>query len=137
MELLFADVEVRYWLGTKHMPGVDNWSYRLSGHSFGVFAGAGYFDIGKDYEGRQGEFFNLSVDYLYAMRLGKKRRSRLEFSLGVGYIGSTARKYRVYDREGHAYKTGKKENVQWIGPTKATVSLVIPIVHKIRKEVVL
>lgn len=132
-ELLLGGAEARYWLGSRHTPGEDNWKYRLTGHSVGAYVYGGYFDIGKNFEGRQGEFFNIGLDYLYSINVGK--RLKIEFSVGVGFIHSSARKYKVYNEDGKAFRTGVTERVNWFGPTKATVSLVVPLYRKVRKEV--
>lgn len=135
-QLLMGGAEVRYWFGRRHTAGEDNWKYRLSGHSIGVYGFYGYYDIEHNYEGYQGHFYNVGVDYMFSTRIGRNRLWRLEFTLGVGYIHSGATKYRVYSDDGHAYRTGVKKNFNWFGPTKVGVSLVIPVYKKIRKEVV-
>ena len=35
--------------------------------------------------------------------------------------------YDVFEDGGKAYKTDYTKNFHWVGPTKATVSLVVPI----------
>lgn len=76
--------------------------------------------------GDQGEFVQVGVDYLYSLPVWKDRL-HLEFSLGLGYIYSHVKPYDVFEDGGKAYKTGYTENFHWLGPTKATVSLVVPI----------
>ena len=134
-ELLMGGADVHYWLGNKHSAGEDNWQYRLSGHAIGVYGYYGYYDIGYNYKGHQGEFYNVGLDYVYSMRFGYKKLFRLEFTVGVGYIHSGARKYRVYSEGGHAFRTGINKNFNWFGPTKVGISLVLPFYKKIRKEV--
>ena len=127
--------DVNCWLGNKHSAGEDNWQYRLSGHAIGVYGYYGYYDIGYNYKGHQGEFYNVGLDYVYSMRFGYKKLFRLEFTVGVGYIHSGARKYRVYSEGGHAFRTGINKNFNWFGPTKVGISFVLPFYKKIRKEV--
>ena len=134
-ELLMGGADVHYWLGSRHAEGEDNWKYRLSGHAVGVYGYYGYYDIGHDYKGHQGDFYNVGVDYVFSTRIGRTRLWRLEFTLGVGYIHSGATKYRVYTDGGHAFRTGINKNFNWFGPTKVGISLVIPLYKKIRKEV--
>ena len=55
----------------------------------------------------------------------------MELSLGVGYIHSKAREYNVFTAGGNAFRTGVVKNVNWIGPTKATISLVLPINRRV------
>ena len=134
-ELLMGGADVHCWLGNKHSAGEDNWQYRLSGHAIGVYGYYGYYDIGYNYKGHQGEFYNVGLDYVYSMRFGYKKLFRLEFTVGVGYIHSGARKYRVYSEGGHAFRTGINKNFNWFGPTKVGISFVLPFYKKIRKEV--
>ena len=133
-EMLFGGVDVRYWFGDRHSAGEENWQYRLFGHSIGLYGNGGYYDFGRDYSGWQGAFSNVGLDYQYSFRIGKKRDMRLEMSLGIGWIHSNAQKYKVYTEGGHAYRTGVRQSVNWFGPTKATVSLVIPIYKTVKKE---
>ena len=51
----------------------------------------------------------------------------LEFSLGIGYLYSFMKPYDVFEAGGKAFKTGYTKNFHWVGPTKATISLVVPI----------
>lgn len=111
----------RYWFG-KDRTRED----RLEGHSVGANIAAGYYDFEKDFVGDQGEFVQVGVDYLYSLPVWKDRL-HLEFSLGLGYIYSHVKPYDVFEDGGKAYKTGYTENFHWLGPTKATVSLVVPI----------
>ncbi|MGN1246455.1 MAG: DUF3575 domain-containing protein, partial [Muribaculaceae bacterium] len=133
-ELLMGGADVHYWLGSKHADGEDNWQYRLSGHAIGAYGYYGYYDIGHNYKGHQGEFYNVGLDYVYSIRIGHKKLWRLEFTVGVGYIHSGARKYRVYSEGGHAFRTGINKNFNWFGPTKVGISLVLPFYKKVRKE---
>lgn len=133
-ELLFANATLRYWLGKKHEPRKENWRYRLTGHALGLNLGWGYYDIGRDYTGHQGDFYHIGAEYSYAKALGRRKRVFLHFSLGMGYVHSIAEGYKVYEEGGHAFRSGRNKRVNWIGPTKAEVALVIPIYKKILKE---
>ena len=127
-QLLGWNMEGRYWFGKDR--GVED---RLEGHSVGLNLAAGYYDIERNYKGRQGEFASVGVDYLYALPVCKDRL-HLEFSLGLGYIYSYVRPYNVFVDGGLAYKTDYTERFSWFGPTKASVSLVVPIKFKRRGE---
>lgn len=125
-QLLGGSIEGRYWFG-KDRSELD----RLEGHSIGLSLAGGYYDIGRNYTGKQGEFSSVSVDYLYSLPVcGDK--IHLEFSIGLGYIYSFVKPYDVYEEGGKAYKTGYTERFHWLGPNKATVSLVVPIKAKRR-----
>lgn len=120
VEALALNLEGRYWLGKRSLEN------RLSGHSVGLFAMAGYYDFERNYKGLQGEFVLTGIDYLYALPLGK--HVRMEFSLGLGYFYSQAREYTVYTQGGKGYKEKDMAKIiQFWGPVKGNVSLVFPI----------
>ena len=106
---------------------------RLEGHSLGVNVSAGYYDIGMNFTGNQGEFVTAGVDYLYALPVCKDRL-HLEFNLGIGYIYSHVKPYDVFEEGGKAFKEGYIKKFHWVGPVKAGVSLVVPITVKNRSE---
>lgn len=121
-QALAWNLEGRYWFGKERK--VED---RLEGHSVGLFAMGGYYDLEKNFKGYQGTFYNVGVDYLYALPIFKDKM-HLEFSLGIGYfISPKAQPYDVFEPGGLAYKRGYKENIHWIGPNKAGISLVVPI----------
>lgn len=134
LQMLAGGIDARYWFGQRHTPERYNRQNRLWGHAVGAYAYAGYYDFEYDYEGHQGEFTNVGLDYMYSARMGKRHGLRMELSIGVGYIHSKAREYNVFMAGGNAFKTGNVKNVNWIGPTKATISLVIPINRKVTYE---
>lgn len=125
-EILAWDIEGRYWFG-KDREEED----RLEGHSVGAYASLGYYDFQMNYEGNQGEFIGAGVDYLYSIPICDDRL-HIEFSLGIGYVYTYMRPYKVYEDGGKGYRQGYTKEVHWFGPTKATVSLVIPIKGKRR-----
>lgn len=124
-QLLWGDVEGRYWLGERTR---DN---RLKGHFVGLYAGAGLYDFQwRSTDGYQGEFFIAAgLSYGYAMELAKSR-CRLEFEIGLGYLQSNYRHYfHITDPEGNETLIRDKVSGRfgYWGPTKAKVSLVVPI----------
>ena len=134
MQLLGGGIDVRYWMGKRHTPEIANRQNRLWGHAVGAYFYGGYYDFEYDYKGYQGEFSNIGLDYMYSARLGRRHGLRMELSLGIGYIHSKAREYNVFTAGGNAFRTGVVKNVNWIGPTKATISLVVPINRKVTYE---
>ncbi|MBQ6954177.1 MAG: DUF3575 domain-containing protein, partial [Bacteroidales bacterium] len=127
VEALGLNLEGRYWFRSHKVNGQRT---APTGHSVGLYAMAGYYDFERNYKGLQGEYATVGVDYLYAIPVFKKKL-RLELSLGVGYFYSLARNYEVYSQGGKGYKVkDMAKSIQYFGPTKATVSLVIPIYGK-------
>ena len=126
-EFLGWGIEGRYWFG-KNRTVLD----RLQGHSIGLYGYMGYYDFERNYHGHQGEFVNVGLDYTYAMAVGKKRAVHFELSLGVGYIYSSARKYTVIEPGSPLISDKRTKKVGFFGPTKANISLVVPIFQKVK-----
>ena len=126
-EFLGWGIEGRYWFG-KNRTQFD----RLQGHSVGVYGYVGYYDFERNFHGHQGEYVNVGVDYTYAMAVGKRKSLHLEFSLGLGYIYSKARKYTVIESQGPLISDKITKNIRFFGPTKANISLVVPIFQKVK-----
>ena len=125
-ELLAWGIEGRYWFG-RNRTVFD----RLQGHSIGLYGYVGYYDFERNYHGYQGEFANVGVDYTYAMAVGKRKAVHFEFSIGVGYIYSQARKYTVIEAGSPLISNKITKTVGFFGPTKANISLVVPIFKKV------
>ena len=121
VQALALGLEGRYWFGNRPL--------RLTGHSVGLFSYAGYYDLERDYSGYQGEFALAGIDYLYSHAF--RNGLRLELSIGAGYFFSIARLYNVYEEGGKGYKDkDMAKRVEFFGPLKAGVSLVVPIYLK-------
>lgn len=121
-ELLGFMLEGRYWFGRNRLP-----EDRLKGHSIGLYAAGGYYDFEKDYRGMQGEFVSAGVDYTFALPLGSRGSVHLEFMVAIGYIGSQGRTYDVFMEGGPLVPDQNIVKFNYVGPTKAAVSLVVPI----------
>lgn len=129
-ELLALDLELRYWFNNRKAPE----NSRLLGHSIGIYGATGYYDYQWDWSGHQGYFMNAGIDYLYSCPIAKGRM-HLEFELGFGYIYSRAQPYDCFKAGEKCYRrTGVKKYIHWVGPTRAQVSLVVPIYGR-KKEV--
>ena len=124
-EFLGWSVEGRYWFGRDRQP-----QDRLKGHSVGLYVGGGYFDFERNYRGMQGQFVSPGLDYTYAMPIGRKKRLNLEFTLAVGYIRSWGTTYNVYGDYGALYPDEGTVIWDYVGPTKAAVTLVVPFYRK-------
>ena len=126
-EILAWGIEARYWFG-RNRTVFD----RLQGHSLGLYGYMGYYDFEYNYQGYQGEYANIGLDYTYAMAVGKKKSVHFEFSLGVGYIYSQARKYTVIESGAPLISDKITKKIGYFGPTKANISLVVPIFQKVK-----
>lgn len=124
-ELLGWSVEGRYWFGQDRRP-----QDRLKGHSVGLSVAGGYYDFEKNYRGMQGEFVTPSLDYTYSMAIGRQKNLHLQFTLAVGYIRSWGRTYNVYGDHGELFPDEGTLIWDYVGPTKAAVTLVVPLYRK-------
>lgn len=128
-------LEGRYWFGKKHKPGEENRKYRLQGHSVGLFAMGGRYDLQHNYDGHQGEYILGGVDYLWATPIFKGKM-HLELCFGVGFFYTWARKYHVYEEGGKGYRDKNyRKTVSYFGPLRAGVNLVVPIKWTTKKKV--
>jgi len=117
--------EARWWFA--------NDGERLKGHFLGIYGESGKYDFGfRKSICCQGEFWSAGLSYGYAMPIGK--RLNLEFSLSAGYASipyqgyTPGEDYEILWRD--PQKTGR---IQYVGPTKAQVTLVVPITARFRK----
>lgn len=120
-------VEPRWWF--KRTDARDC----LSGHFLGVYGMASKYDFQWDTAAcYQGEYWSAGLSYGYAMPIA--RWLNLEFSLSVGFMQSDWRHYQPDSGYEHLYRdplrTGR---LSYFGPTKAKISLVIPISIKYGK----
>ena len=127
-ELLAWNIEGRYWFGRERTT-----SQRLQGHAVGIYGGAGYFDVERNFAGNQGEFANVGVDYTYALSTAKGRL-HFEFSLGVGYLYAKARPYYVPVPGGELLWNKEIRQIHYFGPTRLNVSIAVPIFVNHKKE---
>ena len=125
-EMLGWFIDGKYWItGDKYKWDVNS---KLKGHAVGLYAGLGYYDYQKITNGIQGEYVDFGVDYTFALPVAQDKL-RLEFNLGVGFIYTLYRPYYPSsDFEDLIKEPGVKyRTTNFIGPTRASVSLVYPI----------
>lgn len=130
-QTLAGFVDVKYWFpGNKY-----KWTFtdKLQGHAVGAYAGLGLYDYQLDLKGLQGEFVDFGVDYTYAKPL-LDGKLRIDFNIGIGFIRTWYRPYYMSSDYSDLIKEpGIKYNTTNVfGPTKASISLVVPIVVNTR-----
>ena len=132
-EMLGWFIDAKYWFPGKN----STWAptSKLKGHAVGVYAGIGYYDYQKRTNGAQGEYLDLGIDYTYALPIANDQL-RLEFNVGLGYIYTLYRPYYPSsDYEDLIKEPGiKYRSTNFIGPTRASVSLVYPITVPTKKN---
>lgn len=128
-QLLAADLELRYWFKGGMKSEID----LLTRHAVGIYGATGYYDFERSGFGHQGEFINIGVEYVYGLPLFHNRM-HLEFELGLGFIYSVAQPYDCFVEGEKCYRRlGVKDYIRWWGPTRAQISIVVPIYGKIKK----
>lgn len=104
-----GEMSLRHYFGT-----------RYTGHHVGIYGQALSYDIELRHTGNLSDFScGAGVDYGYSLPVG--HRLSIDFSLGIGYFTG---EYKSYEPENGKFVWKKTSRRQWIGPTKAEVSLV-------------
>lgn len=112
-QMISGGIEGRYWLGNRQKRN------QLTGHFLGLYTEGGNYDFQFGGDGYRGKYYMASgLTYGYAKQLGK--HLSIEFSLGVGYLTTEYRRYTPYEDDLVGVKYGQ---FNWIGPTKAKISL--------------
>lgn len=135
VRFLSTGAEFRWWFAPQPRPKMSKRVKRdrFMGHHLGLYAMSGKWDFEW---GRnicyQGEFWSTGLSYGYAMPIGK--RLNLEFSLSLGYASIPYRHFTPTDDYSILLRDRDKVGTwHYFGPTKAEVSLVLPITIKTRK----
>ncbi len=118
-----GDVALRKWLGKAARRKA------LTGHHVGVYGQIFTYDFetgGRGYMGGKPggtlwDKMNYVVGAEYGYSLPIARRWNIDFTIGAGYWGGIYHEYLPQDGE-YVWQATKKR--QWIGPTKAEISLV-------------
>lgn len=120
-QLWTMGIEPRWWFKR------DEKKDYLSGHFLGVYGMSGKYDFQWDTKiCYQGEYWSAGLTYGYAMPVC--RWMNMEFSISAGYLHSDYRHYQPDSAYEHLYRDRfKVGKISWWGPTKAKISLVIPI----------
>lgn len=133
-EMLGWFIDTKYWFPGG---GRSTWlpDSKLKGHAVGVYAGVGYYDFQDRTRGAQGEYLDFGVDYTYALPIANDKL-RLEFNIGFGCIYTLYRPYYPSsDYEDLIKEPGIKfRSTNFIGPTRAGVSLSYPITVPTKKN---
>lgn len=109
-----GDAELRYWLGT------DVSSFLRKGHHIGVYGAFYRYDVELGKDGQMGDFnYGGGISYGYSAALN--RSLSLDMSIGIGYMGGKYKKYKYIEGR---YVWQSDEFRNYIGPTKAEVTLV-------------
>ncbi len=121
IQALAFRLDGRFWIGSV---GQDLKTTPMEGHSIGVSALCGKYDLEIAYEGNQGRLLGGDIDYSYCARLGRNGHWRMTFTVAGGFVYMENRPYSVYEPGGRPTMTSDfVENRTWIGPTRLEVCL--------------
>ena len=134
LRFLSVGGEARWWFLPKVHEATDRRIRRdkFTGHFLGVYSESGKYDFERQRDiCYQGEFWSAGLSYGYAMPIGK--RLNMEFSISAGYASIAYRGYTSSEDYEILWRDHDKVG-RWhyFGPTKAQVSLVIPITAKLK-----
>lgn len=128
-------VEGRFWFKPWKNVGTE----KLRGFFVGPYVMSAKYDFQWDKSvNYQGEMWSVGVSAGYSMPIGKRKRTNLEFSLSLGYMQSPYRHYLPTDDYSKLIHDPALDGTfynYFLYPTKAKVSLVVPINVPTRKEV--
>lgn len=138
MQVLSFGGEGRWWFSARERgkrvgvsEAADDRRDLLLGHYCGLYAHAGKFDVqaGRKVGCYQNYFKGVGLSYGYSLPLG--RRVNMEFSLSLGYMSLDYQHYiPSSDWSALIRDDSKAGRRHYFGPTKAKVSLVVPVVFK-------
>lgn len=116
-----AGVEVRRWFANKTGNPLNGWYAGIYG--FGGTYDIRLFTNSNDDKGYLSDFsYSAGISVGYAMPIAK--RWNIEFGIGAGYLGGKYKKYDVSDCIDHSFPWLSTHSRNYIGLTKAKVSLV-------------
>lgn len=128
-QLVLGTIGYRFWTGKLHDRRDGNPRYRLRGHSIGIVASGGVYDLERNWKGQQGRFAVLGVDYLYGLPLGRGR-AHLEFNAGIGYGINWYNDYIVRQEGGKLINDGGKRVRNLPFPVRLGISIAVPVFRK-------
>lgn len=134
-EIWEMGVEARYWFKPWKTYGTE----KLRGWFAGPYVMSAKYDFQLDTEvNYQGEMWSAGLTGGFAMPIGRRKRANLEFSLSLGYMKSPYRHYLPTDDYLKLIHDPSNDGTFYnifLYPTKAKVSLVLPISIPTWKEV--
>ncbi len=134
-EIWEMGVEARYWFKPWKTYGTE----KLRGWFAGPYVMSAKYDFQFDTEvNYQGEMWSAGLTGGFAMPIGRRKRANLEFSLSLGYMKSPYRHYLPTDDYLKLIHDPSNDGTFYnifLYPTKAKVSLVLPISIPTWKEV--
>ncbi len=120
VQVINGNLEGRYWWGDRELRPT------LSGWFTGVYSSIASYDVERHGSGYQGDsLFSVGLTGGYAHSINRQGDLRLEYSLGVGYVGTYYHHYHAeFCSNNHWHAVVEKSGLyRWFGPTRLKVSL--------------
>ena len=128
--------EARWWFKPAYRPATEKFKKRdrFVGQFFGIYCESGKWDFERKRDiCYQGEHWSAGISYGYSMPIS--RSLNLEFSLSCGYASIAYRGYTPSPDYSILWRDYSKiGRWHYFGPTKAQVTLEIPILIKTKKR---
>ena len=136
LQFLSFGGQAKWWFLPRVKPATEDRKQRdaLMGHFLGLYGwgGKGDLQLGRKVC-QQFDFWSAGLTYGYSMAVSKNLN--MEFSISVGYANILYQHYVPTDDFSILIKDNNLAGtLHYIGPTKAEISLVIPIRAKIKKK---
>lgn len=134
LRFLSIGTEARIWARFNPNAKIHAGRDKMTGHFFGIYAESGKWDFQwKRSICHQGEHWSTGLTYGYSMPIGKVMN--LEFSLSMGYASIPYRRFIPSDNYEILWREpGGEGRWHYFGPTKAQISLSLPIKITTRKK---
>lgn len=124
-EIIYGSVEIRRWLGQRHL------HHSLDGWHIGLGVGGGYGDLEWKSRGFQGEVASAYINIGWQRRFGRRKQWAFDAGIGLGYAYVPWRRYlgsslfpegheEVHDDHLMWRETGRNN---WIGTPHLNISL--------------
>lgn len=136
IRFLGVGAEARWWFKPEPREATEKRKKRdcLVGHFLGLYGESGKYDFEWQREiCYQGEYWSVGLTYGYSMPVSKWLN--MEFSLSGGYASIAYRGYTPSPDYSILWRDYSKiGRWHYLGPTKVQISLVVPIIVKVRKK---
>ena len=106
-EILYGSLEIRRWLGQRHL------HHTLSGWHIGLGVGAGYGDLEWKSRGYQGEVYSGFINIGWQRRFGRHKQWAFDAGIGLGYAYVPWRRYTGSTLFPEGYEEHHDDHLMW------------------------
>lgn len=106
-EILYGSLEIRRWLGQRHL------HHTLNGWHIGLGVGAGYGDLEWKSRGYQGEVYSGFINIGWQHRFGRRKQWAFDAGIGLGYAYVPWRRYTGSTLFPDGYEEHHDDHLMW------------------------